>query len=678
MANPNTSFDVDGARKAGYSDDEILSHLSQGSNFDVQGALGSGYAKGDVIDHLSSRPPAPAQTSQPNPDTLPGGKYALWNPESQNPLPDVSGVAGKPMAVPPAISLALGKRPAKAPTTAESLVSGQEEQLAGAPLKRQPVSAPPVGPTENDIPWKFQPVAQGPQPLSQPSSPTTDVHGVNYTGSEAESEAEHQANEQFTRQQQAAYNKRLADEATGNGENPLAPIGRLAGEVLGGAEGDAGPAGAGFPLLQGVPNLAGGAADIAGAKNRQDVYRGGSKIISGTMEELTPAFTAGFLENPLQVGGGLVTGMLTAKGAELVTKAAGGSPQAQELANSLGFFLPSALGLGLAMRGDISPEGDAAVVSALGDKVQAGVAKNPEGGITIAGKLGDKVFRTTLGGKAEEQPALEPQTIQGEPGAVGRPEPEAQSPSTSSTPASRNLPLPGETEQTAVTPPVAPQTGFDVDGARKAGYSDEEIGQYLGQKGAAAPTSESAAKPAQIAPSGEVSGQQAPPQKVSAIPTLPEAASNVLVRSGLNEASPAPALSIAPPPVTPASITPSGEPIVPLEAAQANPEAAVAPAAEQAATLGEINPRSISQDPARFQYKAGTDVQGTSSLLKEQDKYNPDLAGVITAWRDPADGKTYVVNGHHRLELALRTKAPSVAVRHINAKDATEARAISS
>ena len=52
MASPNTTFDVDGARKAGYSEDEILSHLSQGSNFDVQGALGSGYSKGDVIDHL--------------------------------------------------------------------------------------------------------------------------------------------------------------------------------------------------------------------------------------------------------------------------------------------------------------------------------------------------------------------------------------------------------------------------------------------------------------------------------------------------------------------------------------------------------------------------------------------------------------------------------------------------
>jgi len=224
-----------------------------------------------------------------------------------------------------------------------------------------------------------------------------------------------------------------------------------------------------------------------------------------------------------------------------------------------------------------------------------------------------------------------------------------------------------------------PNTAFDVDGARKAGYSDEEIGQYLGQKGAAAPTSESAAKPAQIAPSGEVSGQ--PPAvapRPAPKPSLRDQlnASDAALSTRIKELK-APS-AVAPPPVTPASITPSGEPIVPLEAAQANPEAAVAPAAEQAATLGEINPRSISQDPARFQYKAGTDVQGTSSLLKEQDKYNPDLAGVITAWRDPADGKTYVVNGHHRLELALRTKAPSVAVRHINAKDATEARAISS
>ena len=92
--------------------------------------------------------------------------------------------------------------------------------------------------------------------------------------------------------------------------------------------------------------------------------------------------------------------------------------------------------------------------------------------------------------------------------------------------------------------------------------------------------------------------------------------------------------------------------------------------------LAEIPPGSIARNPSRFQYKGGTDVEGVGSLLKEQDKYNPDLAGVITVWRDPADGKTYVVNGHHRLELALRTKAPSVAVRYAKANDASEARAI--
>ena len=45
------------------------------------------------------------------------------------------------------------------------------------------------------------------------------------------------------------------------------------------------------------------------------------------------------------------------------------------------------------------------------------------------------------------------------------------------------------------------------------------------------------------------------------------------------------------------------------------------------------------------------------------------------ALRDPADGKDYVVNGHHRHELAKRTGHPDMAVRWIAAKDAREARA---
>lgn len=61
-------FDVQAARQAGYSDDEILQHLTQTRNFDVDGAVKAGYSKQDVIDHLSGTsapaPSAPTLTNQ--------------------------------------------------------------------------------------------------------------------------------------------------------------------------------------------------------------------------------------------------------------------------------------------------------------------------------------------------------------------------------------------------------------------------------------------------------------------------------------------------------------------------------------------------------------------------------------------------------------------------------------
>jgi hypothetical protein len=50
------TFDVNAARQSGYSDDEILAHLTQTRNFDVDSALKSGYSKADVIQYLSSTP----------------------------------------------------------------------------------------------------------------------------------------------------------------------------------------------------------------------------------------------------------------------------------------------------------------------------------------------------------------------------------------------------------------------------------------------------------------------------------------------------------------------------------------------------------------------------------------------------------------------------------------------
>jgi hypothetical protein len=92
--------------------------------------------------------------------------------------------------------------------------------------------------------------------------------------------------------------------------------------------------------------------------------------------------------------------------------------------------------------------------------------------------------------------------------------------------------------------------------------------------------------------------------------------------------------------------------------------------------LGEMRVSDLKIAPHKFQYKLGTDAEGVGTLLKEQKVFNPDLAGVVSVWRDPADGKMYVVNGHHRVELAKRTGQKSVAVRHIKAKDAVAASAI--
>jgi len=51
------AFDVEGARKAGYNDEEIANFLGKQSNFDVLGANKAGYGYGDIVKHLVSQPP---------------------------------------------------------------------------------------------------------------------------------------------------------------------------------------------------------------------------------------------------------------------------------------------------------------------------------------------------------------------------------------------------------------------------------------------------------------------------------------------------------------------------------------------------------------------------------------------------------------------------------------------
>lgn len=97
-----------------------------------------------------------------------------------------------------------------------------------------------------------------------------------------------------------------------------------------------------------------------------------------------------------------------------------------------------------------------------------------------------------------------------------------------------------------------------------------------------------------------------------------------------------------------------------------------------------IHVSQLKVDPKRFQYKiSGIDpTTGTNAELKKVKQYNPMLGGQLLVWHDPADGQTYVVNGHHRYELASRSPMGDgtpfdgqMSVFYVNAKDATEARA---
>lgn len=100
------------------------------------------------------------------------------------------------------------------------------------------------------------------------------------------------------------------------------------------------------------------------------------------------------------------------------------------------------------------------------------------------------------------------------------------------------------------------------------------------------------------------------------------------------------------------------------------------PQAPQRQDVYTVSPKALKADPARFQYKvSGIKEGGVTDELKGTRTYNPELGGVLLAWRDPADGQDYVVNGHHRFELATRTGAPAVNVRYIDAPTDVEARA---
>jgi len=78
---------------------------------------------------------------------------------------------------------------------------------------------------------------------------------------------------------------------------------------------------------------------------------------------------------------------------------------------------------------------------------------------------------------------------------------------------------------------------------------------------------------------------------------------------------------------------------------------------------------SIQSDPDRFQFKGGTDKGGVDPNERLQGKYNQKIGKEpLLVWQDKA-GSTFVVNGHHRLDLAQRTGTQSVPVEIIREAD---------
>jgi tape measure domain-containing protein len=84
--------------------------------------------------------------------------------------------------------------------------------------------------------------------------------------------------------------------------------------------------------------------------------------------------------------------------------------------------------------------------------------------------------------------------------------------------------------------------------------------------------------------------------------------------------------------------------------------------------------RDIHLNPDELQYKLGSNKKGEIGSLRDVEKWDDDFAGVLSVWRDPRDGKTYVVNGHNRLALAERTNEEWMNVRYIEADSVQEAR----
>ena len=104
------------------------------------------------------------------------------------------------------------------------------------------------------------------------------------------------------------------------------------------------------------------------------------------------------------------------------------------------------------------------------------------------------------------------------------------------------------------------------------------------------------------------------------------------------------------------------------------------PAYEQ---TGAMATADIAVAPKVFQYKAEGQFSATgqSGSLAQENVYDPVYAGVVAVWRDKLGelgpvGQVYIINGHNRYDLALRSGAQFMNVQFIDTPTAAEARVV--
>ena len=83
----------------------------------------------------------------------------------------------------------------------------------------------------------------------------------------------------------------------------------------------------------------------------------------------------------------------------------------------------------------------------------------------------------------------------------------------------------------------------------------------------------------------------------------------------------------------------------------AGPTTSVPQKRGDAGWVGNVATRDLTVDAPRFQFKQHVGQAGAGEEFREVGTWDPEKARVVSVWRDPANGRDYIVNGHHRHEI---------------------------